>query len=255
MVNGLDYFLSQLADFKDHFILIGGTACDLWMGSLGLPFRATKDLDIVLVADTLPTTFFERFWAFIQEGRYQSLEQSETKPSLYRFKTPADARHPFMIELFARNVLGVPEGFHLTPIPAGEDISSLSAILLGDDYFRYIVSSRITVGGVPTVPVQCLIPLKARAHLDMVARQQSGVPVDSHDVKKHRNDVFRLYRTLAPADRFELPSPLKNDLAEFLNRLPHDSQDWTSIRAAVEGLPPTESVLSQIRANFGIVGG
>jgi len=37
MVNGLDYFLSQLADFKDHFILIGGAACDLWMGSLGLP--------------------------------------------------------------------------------------------------------------------------------------------------------------------------------------------------------------------------
>ncbi len=127
MVDGLEYFLTQLAGFEDHFILIGGTACDLWMGDFGLPFRATKDLDIVLIADSLPAAFFERFWAFIREGRYHSLEQSEAKPSFYRFKKPADSRHPFMIELFARNFLPVPEGFHLTPIPAGEDISSLSA--------------------------------------------------------------------------------------------------------------------------------
>ena len=47
MVNGLKYFLAQLAGFETHFILIGGTACDLWMSESGLPFRATKDLDIV----------------------------------------------------------------------------------------------------------------------------------------------------------------------------------------------------------------
>ncbi len=255
MVNGLNYFLSHLAEFKDRFILIGGTACDLWMGKFGLPFRATKDLDIVLVADTLPTAFFERFWAFIREGRYQSLERSETRPSFYRFTKPADSRHPFMIELFARNFLPVPEGFHLTPIPAGDDISSLSAILLGDDYFSYIVSSRVTIGDVPTVPVQCLIPLKARAYLDLVARRAGGEHIDSSKITKHRYDVFRLYRTLAPADRFELPSQLRNDLAEFLNRLAPESQDWTSIRAAVPGLPVPERVLAQIRDNFGIAGG
>ncbi len=74
MVDGLEHFLSHFAGFEDHFILIGGTACDLWMGDFGLPFRATKDLDIVLIADSLPAAFFERFWAFIREGQYQSLE-------------------------------------------------------------------------------------------------------------------------------------------------------------------------------------
>ncbi len=254
MVEGLEHFLSHFAGFKEHFVVIGGTACDLWMGGVGLPFRATKDLDIVLIADSLPTAFFERFWAFIREGRYQSLEQTGTRPSFYRFTKPADARHPFMIELFARNFLPVPEGVHLTPIPAGEDISSLSAILLGDDYFEFIVNSRTVIDGVPTVPVQCLIPLKARAYLDMVGRQQSGVHVDSRDVKKHRNDVFRLYRTLAPADRFVLPSPLRDDLAAFLEKVPSDSKDWTNIRAAVAGLPLPEEVLFQIRVNFGIGG-
>ncbi len=73
MVDGMEHFLARFAGFESHFILIGGTACDLWMGNVGLPFRATKDLDIVLIAESLPTEFFERFWAFIREGRYESL--------------------------------------------------------------------------------------------------------------------------------------------------------------------------------------
>ena len=94
MVDGLEHFLAHFKGFESHFILIGGTACDLWMGDFGLEFRATKDLDIVLLADSLPAEFFERFWAFIREGQYGSLEQSETRPSFYRFKNPKDARHP-----------------------------------------------------------------------------------------------------------------------------------------------------------------
>ena len=53
MVNGLQHFVRTFGDLTDCFILIGGTACELWMNSQGLEFRATKDLDIVLVADKL----------------------------------------------------------------------------------------------------------------------------------------------------------------------------------------------------------
>jgi hypothetical protein len=179
MVNGLEHFMTHFTGLENHFILIGGTACDLWMGSVGLPFRATKDLDVVLIAESLSTDFFERFWAFVREGQYESLERIETRPSFYRFKNPKDARHPTMIELFSRNFLPVPRDCHLTPIPAGEGISSLSAILLGDDYFGHLVASRITIDDVPTVPVQCLIPLKARACLDLIARKADGEPIDS----------------------------------------------------------------------------
>ena len=252
MVNGLEHFLAHFAGFEGHFILIGGTACDLWMGNVGLPFRATKDLDIVLIAESLPTEFFERFWAFIREGRYESLERSETRPTFYRFEKPRDTRHPAMIELFCRNFLPVPDDCHLTPIPAGEDISSLSAILLGDDYFNYLVGSRITIERVPTVPVQCLIPLKARAYLDLVARRDGGEQIDGKKITKHRNDVFRLYRTLAPADRFELPPQLREDVNRFLEGFPAESPDWQNIQAAVGKLPAPQQVIAQIRTNFGI---
>lgn len=49
MVVGLPRFRAHFAGFEDCFILIGGAACDLWLGDLGLPFRATKDLDLVLL--------------------------------------------------------------------------------------------------------------------------------------------------------------------------------------------------------------
>jgi hypothetical protein len=247
--------MTHFAGFEDCFILIGGTACDLWMGEKGIPFRATKDLDIVLVADALRPEFFKRFWEFIREGQYASHQQREAPPSFYRFAKPSKAEHPRMIELFTRNLLEIPSEVHLTPIPAGGAASSLSAILLEDDYYDTIVSLRVVIDGVPTIPAQCLIPLKATAYLDLTARKARGEPVDGDHIKKHRNDVFRLYLTLAPADRFKLPIRLQEDLRNLLDRLPPDAEDWSSIHAAVKNLPSALQVAEQLRDNFGLATG
>jgi hypothetical protein len=252
MVNGLRHFVRSFGELADCFILIGGTACELWMNSQGLEFRATKDLDVVLVADKLSADFTSRFWGFIAEGRYASHERSQPRPNCYRFKGPADERHPFMIELFTQNFLSVPDQVHLTPIPAGEDISSLSAILLSDEYYELIVRSRTVVDGVPTVPAGCLIPLKARAFLDLAARQAQGLPADSKDLKKHRTDVFKLFMTLAPTDRVSLAPPVAQDLSRFLDRFSANSPEWKGIRAAVTDLPPPDVVANRLRIIFGL---
>ena len=159
-----------------------------------------------------------------------------------------------MIELCAGNFLQIPADCHLTPIPAAEGISSLSAILRGDDYCDCLVSSRIMIGGVPTAPVECLIPLKAGAYLDLVARKAGGEQIDSRPIKKHRNDVCTLYRTLVPKARFVLPLQLRNALTTFLGNLPPKSPDWRNIQAAVAGLPEPGQVIAQLRENFGIGG-
>jgi hypothetical protein len=49
MVKGIELFASHFKGFENSYVLIGGSACDLWMQTQGLPFRATKDLDIVIV--------------------------------------------------------------------------------------------------------------------------------------------------------------------------------------------------------------
>lgn len=38
----------MVTGFEDQYVIIGGTACDLIMENEELPFRATKDIDIVL---------------------------------------------------------------------------------------------------------------------------------------------------------------------------------------------------------------
>lgn len=67
--------------------------------------------------------------------------------------------------------------------------------------------------------------------------------------------MFRLYRTLVPEARFALPEALRDDLAAFLDTLPVDSPDWSSIHDAVKELPEPKRVLTQIRENFGVGGG
>jgi hypothetical protein len=252
MVNGLDLFLRRFRGMEDCFILIGGTACDVWMNAQGLSFRTTKDLDVVLVAEALRPEFFETFWAMIHDGDYESHQRSESQPCFYRFKKPASREHPFMIELFTRNYLNVPADLHLTPVPAGEDISSLSAILLSEPYYRFVVDSRTMIDGVSTIPVQCLIPLKARAYLDLLHRKEAGEHVDSDEFKKHRNDVFRLFVTLVPADRHLLPDQLRDDLGQFLHLFTAESEDWPKIQAAVKDLPEPQQIIGQLRENFGL---
>lgn len=253
MVNGLQRFVDHFKGLEHSYVLIGGAACDLWLTDRGLLFRVTKDLDLVLVVEALEPAFFERFWAFISAGRYRSHQRSDIRPSFYRFAGPEVAEYPSMIELLSRNYLELPTGMYLTPILAGEDISRLSAILLEETYYRFVVQNRTAVGGVSILPAQCLIPLKARAWLDLTAREAAGdAKVKGDDIRKHRNDVFRLYRSLAPADRFTLPDRLRIDLRAFLDRLPPDSPDWSAIRQAVgkPALPDPATILSQLRAIF-----
>jgi len=254
MVKGLEKFVKHFEGLEDAYVLIGGAACDVWLDVKALPFRVTKDLDLVIIVEGLSPEFFTRLWDFIRTGHYESLEQSAERPEFYRFMKPKDSSHPFMIELLTRNHLELPEGVHLTPIPADEDISSLSAILLNDDYYRYVVSTRVRINGIPVVPANCLIPLKARAWLDLTRRRDAGEKVKGDDIKKHRNDVFRLFRSLAASDRYALPVQLKSDLSAFLEKHPQESEDWQGIRQSVgtDELETPRVILDQLRTIFGL---
>ena len=68
MVRGLDLFIEHCKEFSDQYVLIGGAACDLALEEMGVGFRATRDLDIVLCAEALTRSFVEALWAFIRAG-------------------------------------------------------------------------------------------------------------------------------------------------------------------------------------------
>ena len=68
MVKGIERFRDYFQDFTDEYVLIGGAACDISFKNNNADFRATKDLDIVLIVEALTSGFGERFWKFIQDG-------------------------------------------------------------------------------------------------------------------------------------------------------------------------------------------
>jgi hypothetical protein len=236
MVKGLDLFRQHFADCANQYVLIGGTAATLAMEDAGLDFRATKDLDIVLHIEALTAAFGIAFWTFVEEGRYTIRQASGTgKPVHYRFSKPADDRFPATLELFCRTPDGISllAGSHLTPIPLNEAVASLSAILLDEDYYKFIMAGRRETGGLSWVGEDRLIALKASAWLDLTARQARGEAVDNKDVRKHANDVIRLSQLLTPDLRVPLPARIADDLNRFLDGLAADrSFDPQSLRIA-----------------------
>jgi hypothetical protein len=220
MVKGLDLFRQFFAAHADQYVLIGGTAATLAMEAAGLPFRATKDLDVVLHIEALDAKFGESIWNFIEAGKYEIRQASATgKPIFYRFQRPADENYPAMLELFSRAPEGIAlaPGSHLTPIPIDEAVASLSAILLDNDYYEFVLSGRRELDGLPWVGEDRLIPLKAVAWLDMKARASRGEAVDARDIRKHANDVLRLSQLLAPDTRIDATEKIGADINRFLD--------------------------------------
>lgn len=246
MVKGLDLFREHFREYADRYVLIGGAACDLAMGEAGLDFRATKDLDIVLCVEALDKVFVEAFWTFVRNGKYQLQEKSTGKKQYYRFQKPDTEGYPFMLELFSRvpDALSMADDSHLTTIPTDEDVSSLSAILLSDDYYRFLHTGKKELDGLSFVGPEHLVPLKVRAWLDLSERRSQGETVDSKSIKKHKNDVFRLYQILSPDFDGEVPDSIKDDLREFFSRMEKEEIDFKSL---VSGATDLKSVLAGIR--------
>ncbi len=226
MIKGLDKFREHFADFGDHYVLIGGAAADLVMDEAGVEFRATKDFDIVLCVEALDPNFAKSFWAFVNAGGYQNQQRSTDKKVFYRFNEPEDESYPYMLELFSRtpDMLVLGDDSHLTPIPIDEDVSSLSAILLDADYYQFLHQHKIKIEGVPVVTQACLIPLKAKAWLDLSMRLDAGARVDSKTIKKHKNDIFRLFQIISPNLRITLPESISNDMQQYLGEISKESE-------------------------------
>jgi hypothetical protein len=73
------------------------------------------------------------------------------------------------------------------------------------------------VAGVTIIDETLLIPFKARAVLDVIAREKTGETIDSKNIRKHRNDVFRLVQLLPVDASIKLPDRIRKDLQDFLD--------------------------------------
>ncbi len=251
MVRGLDIFKEHFRSYADRYVLIGGTACDLAMREVGLDFRATKDLDIVLCIEALDTEFVKAFWEFIRAGGYQQKQKATGGRQYYRFQKPTNINYPFMLELFSRHpdVLDLTDDSDLTPLPTGKDVSSLSAILMNDDYYAFVQAGKKDAEGLSYLGPEHILPLKARAWLDLTDRKADGDSIDSKAIKKHKNDVFRMYQIIDPTFAGDVPESIKDDLRKFIDLMRKEEIDFKAL-----GLGETDlnSVLKELTRIYGL---
>jgi len=252
MVNGLDKFKEFFKDYKDNYLLIGGAACDRHIENAGLDFRATKDLDIILIVEAYSAGFVKKFWSFITEGEYKIQEKSSGKKIYYRFKEPADNSFPWQLELFARKPdIDIEGNAHLVPIPIDEDITSLSAILLDDDYYNFTLLHSDFIDGIHLASVSSLICLKTHAYLDLNLRNRQGEKIDSKDIRKHKNDIIRLTAILREEEITGLPGSISKDLTQLIIEFRNDPPDVVAISKTL-GVPSLnfEELMQQLARTF-----
>jgi hypothetical protein len=220
-MRGLDLFQERFAAFADSYALIGGAACHLIFEDLGLSFRATKDLDIVLCAQVVDAGFAQALWEFIQDGGYEIRQRTDGQPSYYRFAKPANADFPYMLEIFARPpaTLDLVPNQTIIPVPIEDGQYSLSAILLDEDYFGLLRGMIRRIDGVSVLDEYALIPFKAKAWMELSDRRDAGEAIDSRTIVKHLRDVFRLMAVLVPGRRLILQEQIRNDIADFCDRI------------------------------------
>ena len=224
------------------------------MSEAGLTFRATKDLDIILIVEALNAEFVTAFWEFVKSGEYGDKQKSKGERKYYRFLKPENEEYPEQLELFARNpdLLDLREGAHLTPIPTDEDLSSLSAILMNDDYSFTLKNSKVE-NDLHLAKIETLICLKAKAFIDLSKRKEVGESVKGGNIKKHKNDVIRLALTLSEDNSLTLPESIYADMKVFLSAIEYDPPDFRAITKNV-GIPDIkgERIIEQLKLIFSL---
>lgn len=235
MVPGIDTFRDKFKDYIDYYTIIGGTACDILLSEADLSFRATNDIDMILIMEDNFPEFASAFWEYIKEGGYKCGWKNDNNMHFYRF-TEGKLGYPTRIELFSRKPgynLEVEEG--IIPIFIDDDTSSLSAILLNDDFYNFMMSGRKVVDGIGVLGAEHLIPFKMYAWINLVDRKVSGEHVNEKDIKKHKYDVFRILQIVTGGTRVESSGLVKESILKFIDDI--SSLDASEIRLLQMGLP------------------
>ncbi len=248
MVKGLDVFRKYFADYEEQYVLIGGAACDILFESNEVNFRATRDLDMVLIIEALTPEFGEKFWNFIVAGRYRNKATNGRKTQFYRFDKPEEDSFPKMIELFCRSDFKLENAEGITPIHIDDEISSLSAILLDDDYYKILLDGKVVRNGLSVLRPEYIILFKAKAYLDLKQRKETGGTVDSNDIKKHKRDILRIAAELMLEKAIDLPVSVNEDIHVFLASLEQEPFDQSSLK--MYGLK-NDDVVALLKRVFG----
>ena len=108
---------------------------------------------------------------------------------------------------------------------------------------------RASVSGVTVLDASHLIPFKAKAWLDLTSRKEKGEHIDERDIRKHKNDVFRLTELLSLDLGMpdSLPEAIKKDMRAFLDAMEREGVDVDQL--GIRG-KTKEDIVDELRSMY-----
>ena len=230
-----------MSGFRSHYVVIGGVATVLTLEDRGLPARATKDVDMIIICQPESKFYMKRFWEFVKAGGYKLWkpdDKEDTHPCFYRFIKPDNREFPIQVELFSKvpEYVEVPEDVHIVHIPMEGYTSSFSAIIMDEAYYDFAVTHSEIVGDIRILKPEALIVLKAVAFLENQRLKEKGAPVDQKDIDKHKKDVYRLAYVFNGSERFEVNDTIKERLRAFVSEVEKNPIDGKNMMRG-QGIP------------------
>jgi hypothetical protein len=219
-IRGFDHFCDFLEGLEDFYCIIGGGAAAILLETDDLEFRATKDVDLLVLA--MSDDLNDRILQYVKTGGYETREATEKEPKYYRFTHPTDNNCPKVIEIFARNQLKLELNGDQRVIPISHgDGRRLSALLLDQEYFELIQKNIIkSREGIPLINALANICLKAAAYRDLLERRQSGdSDIDQNDISKHLKDIWRLAVVLKGDESITISGKPQKDIDSAVREL------------------------------------
>ena len=132
-----------------------------------------------------------------------------------------------------------------------ESVSVLYLLRLGKNspWNIFLKNGRIRVSDVTILDTPYLIPFKAKAWIDLSDRKAAGEIVDSKNIRKHKNDVFRLTELLDKNQEplNDMPAAVRENMQTFFERMEAEEVDPKQL--GIRG-KTKESILDQLRGIY-----
>lgn len=123
----------------------------------------------------------------------------------------------------------------IIPIHIDDDTSGLSAILLNEDFYKFMMSGRRVVDGIGVLGAEHLIPFKMYAWINLLDRKRAGEHVNEKDLKKHKYDVFRLLQIVTAETKVESEGLVTESIHRYIEEI--NAVDESEVRLQQMGMP------------------
>ncbi|MCB2291443.1 hypothetical protein LGK97_17085 [Clostridium sp. CS001] len=112
-----------------------------------------------------------------------------------------------------------------------------------------MVQGKTIVDGYSVLSIEYILLFKMKAWLDLLQRKENSEHIDSRDINKHKNDIFRLVINISPFSKVSVSDEIQNDITIFLKKITEEKVDLKNLGIRAVSI---EGILDRIKKTYDI---